>query len=232
VLDRLARQVAVAAHGVVLAHEVARSREHVVSVREEERRRLYRDLHDGLGPSLAALALTVETARDAVPDDPARATDLLDRTLPRLRGTIDDVRGVVNGLRPPALDDLGLAGAVRELATRFGGALDVRVLAGEPGGGLAAATEVAAYRIVAEALANASRHAGASQVAVRLSREGAVLRVTVTDDGRGIGPDAREDGVGLASMRERAEEIGGGCELGVPPGGGTEVRAWLPVGAS
>jgi len=229
-LARLARQVAVAAHALVLAHEVARSREHVVAVREEERRRLYRDLHDGLGPSLAALALTVETARDVVPEEPDRAVALLDRALPRLRGTIDDVRAVVNGLRPPALDDLGLAGALTELATRFGAGPEV-VVDVEVDDGLAAATEVAAYRIVAEALANATRHAAAARVTVRVRRDGRLLRLAVTDDGRGIGPDAREDGVGLVSMRARAEEIGGGLVIDASPGGGTRVRAWLPVGA-
>jgi signal transduction histidine kinase len=229
-LDRLAQQVGVAAHSVLLAHHLRASREEAVRAREEERRRLYRDLHDGLGPSLAALALNVEVARESLDLDPSRTAALLDRALPTLKATVAEVRSVVHGLRPPALDDLGLVGAVRELAGAFAGPrLAVRVEAEGDMGGLPAATEVATYRIVAEALTNASRHADASQVVLTLRREGDRVLVSVEDDGRGVPADS-VPGVGLASMLSRAEEVGG--SLGVAPGArgrGTVVHAVLPA---
>ena len=229
-LDRLAVQVGVAAHSVLLAHHLQASREEAVGAREEERRRLYRDLHDGLGPSLAALALNVEVARESLDTDPARTAALLDRALPTLQATVAEVRSVVHGLRPPALDDLGLTGAVRELAGAFAGPrLTVRVEADGDMAGLPAATEVATYRIVAEALTNASRHADASEVVLTLRREGDRVLVSVEDDGRGVAADS-VPGVGLASMASRAEEVGG--SLGVvtgPRGRGTVVQADLPA---
>ena len=229
-LARLADQVAVAAHSVLLAHHLQASREEAVAAREEERRRLYRDLHDGLGPSLAALALNVEVARELLDAAPERSAVLLDRAVPALKATVSEVRSVVHGLRPPALDDLGLTGAVRELAAGFAGPrLAVRVEAPDDLTGLPAATEVATYRIVAEALTNASRHAGATEVVLTLRRRGDRVLVSVEDDGRGVAPDS-VPGVGLASMASRAEEVGG--RLGVTPGArgrGTVVRADLPA---
>jgi signal transduction histidine kinase len=229
-LGELAGQAAVAVRTVLLTRELGRSREALVTAREEERRRLYRELHDGLGPSLAALALQVETARDLLAEDPGRASAVLDRVLPRLTGTVGDVRQVVTGLRPPALDDLGLDGALRELAGRFATAsLQVSVHAAGLAG-LPAAVEVAAYRIVAEALANAARHAQASQVQVHVERLADVVQVRVTDDGRGLG-DTAPRGIGLPSMRARALELGGTFAAGArPAGAGTVVTARLPVG--
>jgi len=228
-LDALGRQVGVAVHSVLLARDVRRSRQLVVTAREEERRRLRRDLHDGLGPVLAALALQAETARDLVGADPGAATALLDRLVPRLNGAVADVRSLVHELRPPTLDELGLAGAVRELAARFAGPdRAVRVELGELGV-LPAAVDVAAYRIVAEALANAVRHAQPRTVTVALARNGRWLQVEVGDDGRGLDP-AGHAGVGLLSMRERAEELDGRCTVAARPGGGgTVVTARLPL---
>jgi signal transduction histidine kinase len=119
VLDRLAGQAAVAAHTVLLERRLRRSREQVVLAREEERRRLRRDLHDGVGPSLAAVALQLETARDLTTDHPAAAATLLDRLTPRIQALVGDVRALVLELRPPTLDELGLSTAVRELAARL-----------------------------------------------------------------------------------------------------------------
>lgn len=229
-LDRLATQVAVAAHSVLLGHALRASREEAVGAREEERRRLYRDLHDGLGPSLAALALNVEVARDSLATEPERTALLLDRALPRLKAAVGEVRTVVHGLRPPALDDLGLRGAVEELAAAFAGpGLVVRVESDADLSGLPAATEVATYRIVAEALNNVSRHARAGQVVVTMVRSGDEVHVSVEDNGRGLTPGIAP-GLGLASMTGRAEEAGG--RLGVGPGAegrGTSVRAVLPA---
>jgi signal transduction histidine kinase len=232
-LDRLAGQVAVAAHSVLLANHLRASREEAVGAREEERRRLYRDLHDGLGPSLAALALTVEVARESLDADPGRTGRLLDRALPALRGTVSEVRSVVHGLRPPALDDLGLVGAVHELAGSFAGpGLRVRVETDGDMGGLPAATEVATYRIVAEALTNASRHADAREVVLSLRREGDHVQVSVEDDGRGLSADD-SPGIGLASMASRAEEAGGTFRVQRGSRGrGTLVHAVLPAVAT
>ncbi|TCO45077.1 histidine kinase/DNA gyrase B/HSP90-like ATPase [Kribbella antiqua] len=228
-LDQLAAQAAVAAHTVLLARESQRSREAVVVAREEERRRLRRDLHDGVGPSLAALALHVETARDIAPDDPDAARRLLDRLVPRLNAAVADVRAMVHELRPPMLDELGLAAAVRELGDRLStGTTTVRVLADEVAG-LPAAVEVAAYHIAGEATGNAVRHAGASSVAVRVQELDGCLRVEVVDDGSGL-PDRLTPGVGTSSMRERAEELGGQLTIDSGPDG-TRVIAVLPRGA-
>jgi len=241
-LTQVTDNAGVALHSVVLARDLRRSREQLVAAREEERRRLHRELHDGFGPVLAASALQAETARDLLPQDPAAAARILDRVVPRLRGTVDDVRALVHGLRPPALDDLGLGPAVRELATRFAApGLRVQVTADEDLGALPAATEVAAYRIVAEALANAVRHADASQLRVILARTAQGLDVQVVDDGRGLWVSAGDGpvwptspggggGLGLRSMRERVDELGGAFEIVPGPDGrGTRVAVLLPA---
>jgi signal transduction histidine kinase len=227
-LDRLARHAAVAAHTVILARDLTRSREQLVTAREEERRRLYRELHDGLGPSLAALALQVETARDLAANDPAATHELLERAVPRLKSTVDDIRAAVQGLRPPALDDLGLAAALRELAAGFTAPdFDVSVqVADAPT--LPAAVEVAAYRIAAEALTNAARHSGAATASLRVEQRDGQLRVIVQDNGRGCPQHPSGTGFGIASMRERAQELGGAFTLR-SSGHGVCVVAALPV---
>lgn len=229
-LDRLARQTAVSAHTVLLARDIKAARETVLRAREEERRRLRRDLHDGVGPSLAALALQMETARDLVTDDPAGSRELLDRLVPRLNATVADVRALVHELRPPTLDELGLGTAVRELGARLSTSSTAVATRCEDLGTLPAATEVAAYRIAGEAVANAVRHADASLVEVLLRRDDGVLRLEVADDGRGLPPGPR-DGVGLPSMRLRAEELGGVLDTVSGPAG-TRITALLPIGAT
>lgn len=197
--------------------------ERLVLAREEERRRLRRDLHDGLGPALAGLTLQVDTVRNqlASPDVDAALLDL--RT--GIQGTVLDVRRIVEGPRPAALDDLGLVEAVHQLAERSTPAVEVvaDVLPHLP-----AAVEVAAYRIVQEAVANATRHASASRVAVTVTVVDENLVVTVADDGTGV-VTPRTDGVGLGSMRERAEEICGSFVLDARPGHGTTMTARLPL---
>ncbi|MGW1345530.1 sensor histidine kinase [Kribbella sp. NPDC002412] len=229
-LGRLAGQAAVAAHTVLLARESRRAREAIVVAREEERRRLRRDLHDGVGPSLAALALHVETARDIAGDDPEAARELLDRLVPRLNAAVADVRALVHELRPPMLDELGLADAVRELGDRLStGTTRVQVEVDDIAA-LPAAIEVAAYHIAGEATGNAVRHAGAGTVAVRVQEADGCLRIDVVDDGSGL-PEQVKPGVGTSSMRERAEELGGQLTIDSGPAG-TRVTALLPRGAS
>jgi signal transduction histidine kinase len=228
-IEDLARQAGVAAHAVRLTEDLQRSRERLVSAREEERRRLRRDLHDGVGPRLAALTLKIETARNRLDHDPA-SQDLLSDLAERAREAVADVRRSVHALRPPVLDDLGLVPALRETAAQYeGNGLSISVEALDDLSPLPAAVEVAAYRIAQEASANVVRHASARSCAVRfdLDEETGVLRLEVEDDGRGVGEDPGS-GVGLSSMRERAEELGGTCVVGPSPAGGMRVRAELP----
>jgi signal transduction histidine kinase len=213
--------------------ELQRSREGLVSAREEERRRLRRDLHDGVGPQLAALMLELETASDLVADDP-EASALMAKLSRRAREIVSDVRHSVHALRPPALDELGLVEALREGAMQYSPAgLRVSVEDQEELSQLPAAVEVACYRIAQEALANVVRHARASHcsIRIRLDEEAHALSVEVEDDGRGIRDDDRA-GVGMISMRERTEELGGRCTVRPLVGGGTLVEAILPFHAA
>ena len=228
-LEHLARQAAVAVHSVLLSRAAAAARAQTATAREEERRRLRRDLHDGLGPALAAVALQAETARDLVAQDPAAAVTLLDRLVPRLNEAVRDVRTIVHDLRPPTLDELGLAGSVRELATRFATPSRAVQVEADELDVLPAAVDLAAYRIVSEGLANAAKHSAASSVRLALRRSPSSLEVEVRDDGVGLAAGA-VPGVGLRSMRERAEELGGTCTVERSAGGtGTTVVATLPL---
>ncbi|SDF03193.1 Histidine kinase-, DNA gyrase B-, and HSP90-like ATPase [Blastococcus aurantiacus] len=227
-LADVVRQAAGAARAGSLAAQLQASREQLVAAREEERRRLRRDLHDGLGPSLGAVVLRIDTARNLAADRPEEADLLLRRARDEVAAALADVRRLVHDLRPPALDDLGLVGAVRQQAERVLPPHVDLALTGDAGAELPAAVEVAAYRIASEALANVARHARASRVEVALGRDDGALVVTVTDDGCGIAPEAPA-GVGLVSLRERAAELGGSCTVECPPDGGTVVRAVLPA---
>ena len=224
----LVRQAAVAIRARLLATELQESRERLVLGREDDRRRIRRDLHDGLGPVLGGVALRLQAAGNAIDADPGRARELVGLARTEVSDALDDVRRLVHDLRPPALDDLGLAAAVRQQADRVRSELDVSVEA-DGVAGLPAAVEVAAYRIVSEALTNVVKHAAATRADVRLEAGPSALTVTVADDGRGIADDVTA-GVGLLSLRERAEELGGRCEVACPEGGGTVVRAVLPYG--
>src|SRR5829696_918830 len=229
-LEDLARQVGVAAHAVRLATDLQRSRERLVVSREEERRRLRRDLHDGVGPQLAALTLKLEAARNRLSHDP-EAQELLADLAERARAAVADIRRAVHALRPPALDELGLVPALREVAAQYrhkGLSIDLDAPHNLPS--LPAAVEVACYRITQEALTNVVRHAGARSCSVLLAleQEARTVRVEITDDGRGLSSERKGVGVGLSSMRERAEELGGTCTIDSLPGSGTRVSARLP----
>ncbi|WP_243060794.1 sensor histidine kinase [Nocardioides sp. SR21] len=230
-LGDLARHAAVVAHAIALQDAVQLSREQVVVAREEERRRIRNDLHDDLGPRLAATALQLENAVDMVVDDPGRAVQVLERATGYLRDGVADVRRIVDDLRPAALDDLGLEQAVREQATRLGlHGLAVTVTTDGDLAGLSAAAEVAAYRICSEAMTNVARHADARQLRVRLARVPEGVTIEVADDGSGL-PDDLVPGVGLGSMHQRAAELGGTCVVQGGPGTGTAVTATIPVEA-
>jgi signal transduction histidine kinase len=232
-LADVARQAGVVVHAVQLqrdlqhaAADLQLARERLVTAREEERRRLRRDLHDGLGPSLASLTFKLDTARDLMARDPARADALLSGTADQLQTTVAEIRRLVYNLRPPALDQLGLAAALAESAGQVGSvAVAVDMPLDLPP--LPAAVEVAAYRIAQEALTNVARHAGAQHCRLRLWLDGAMLCLEVSDDGRGL-PDDVRNGVGLHAMQERAAELGGVCTVG-SGAEGTVVLARIPL---
>ncbi|HWJ81497.1 MAG TPA: GAF domain-containing sensor histidine kinase [Nocardioides sp.] len=227
-LGDLVRQAATAARTSRLAEEVQESRERLVTAREEERRRIRRDLHDGLGPALSGVVFQLDAARMTVDGDPARAKEQLAAISEHVQGVVADVRRLVHDLRPPALDDRGLVGALRQQADRLEVPLEVVVEPDGLDGRLPAAVEVAAFRIVGEALTNVARHAGATGARLRLELADHELTVEVADDGVGIDAD-RQAGVGLVGLRERAAELGGSAEVTCPVAGGTVVRARLPL---
>ncbi len=213
-LAALARQAGVALHAARATADVQRSRERIVTAREAERQRLRRDLHDGLGPTLASLYQRIDAARQGLTTDPAASARMLDDVAAEMKRAISAVRSLAYALRPPALDELGLIGALNELARQHMArvpelTIEIYADALPP---LSAAVEVAAYRIVSEALTNVIRHAHATRCDVRLAAQADVLRVRVEDDGAGLPADLRS-GVGLLSMRERAEELGGSVSL-------------------
>lgn len=226
-LDDLATTLGAVVHAHALLASVRAAHERVVVAREEERRRLRRDLHDGLGPALAALGLRVDTVRNLLRSGAPEAADAdLFRLRSDLQETVADVRRIVEGLRPPALDDLGLVEALRAVLPE---SVPATVCA-EQLPPLPAAVELAAFRIAHEALSNAARHAAAGELRVRLAAEGSWLELEVADDGNGL-VAARPGGVGLTSMRERAQEVGGRFEVHATPGQGTSVVAQLPLEA-
>lgn len=225
-ISTLAQQVGTAVQAVRLHEDLVRSRAEVVGLREEERRRLRRDLHDGLGPSLAAIGLKAGLAAREVPAGSA-ASGMLGEISAEATASLADVRRLVEALRPPALDELGLVGAVRSRAASLAGPMAIEV-SGEPETmTLPAAVETAAYRIAVEAITNAVRHSGGSRCEVGLRHQDGALTVTVRDDGGGLDP-RRAAGVGLRSMRERAAEVGGEWSVHSATAG-TEVRAVLPT---
>jgi signal transduction histidine kinase len=227
-LDDLARQAAAALYSMQLNTELQQSREHLVTAREEERRRLRRDLHDGLGPTLAALGLKIETARRKLGQNSGADAVLADLSA-RTEEAVADIRRLVYALRPPALDDLGLIGALQQVVAPAESSLHVAIeTPDESLPPLSAATEVAAYRIVQEAFTNIVRHARATQCIICLQVSDAALELSVQDNGVGISDSVRR-GVGLASMRERADELGGSFRITPIAGGGTCVEARLPL---
>jgi signal transduction histidine kinase len=228
VLGDIARQAGAAVHAESLTADLLDSRHRLVSAREEERRRLRRDLHDGLGPALAGHLLRLDVLAARLGPDPAAAAEI-DTLRAELRATMSDVRHLVEGLRPPALDDLGLAGALDQVTRRLtsGTATTVTLdCASLPP--LSAATEVAAFRIVTEAVTNVTKHAGAMCCRVSLHVVDGWLRICIEDDGHGLTIQPVDTGNGLQTMRERAEELRGRLRVTSSPTG-MRVTADLPA---
>lgn len=212
-----------------LAADLIESRGQTIAAVEEERRRLRRDLHDGLGPRLTGVAFTSDAASNLVHSDPAAAVELIAQLRSDTVQAIDEIRRMVYAMRPPALDELGLVPALRQramgLRNRAGAPVAVDISAPDALPALSAAVEVAAYRIVVEALTNIARHSDSPSATVRLVAGEGALEVEIADRGRS---DGWPPGVGLSSMRERAEELGGTLVAGPGPDGG-RVTAWLPT---
>jgi signal transduction histidine kinase len=248
-LEDLARQAEVAVHAVRLTADLQRSRERLVTTREEERRRLRRDLHDGFGPTLASLGLGLNVVRKLMASNELQDADgVLSRLEQETEETVADVRRLIYSLRPPTLDDLGLVAAIQQQAESQGMVvtpIDTKAVercenqpvfwleAPEDLPSLPAAVEVAAYRIAQEAITNVARHARARTCRVRLSVDEAAgaLLLEITDDGIGMST-GRRAGVGLSSMRERAVELGGTCEVEPISPAGTRMLARLPLPTS
>ncbi|SEB65063.1 Histidine kinase [Rhodococcus pyridinivorans] len=209
------------------AEDLEDARRRLTEVRLEERRTIRRELHDGLGPSLAGVRLGLQGARNLVTTDPDAAAGLVDELLRELDRQVDGVRELSRSLLPPVLDELGLTAALDELVithARAGFRVDLR---SDLPAGMSGPIAWAAYGIASEAVINARRHSGADECTVRVAAEGDVLALDIVDDGRGLATDARI-GVGTQSMRERAREVGG--TVGIEPGDprGVVVRARLP----
>jgi signal transduction histidine kinase len=232
-LRDLSRHLGGAVHARRLRDDLQRARERLVLAREEERRRLRRDLHDGIGPALAGLTLKATTARTLLPPGSDAAAAQLHALGEEIRHTVTDVRRIVEGLRPPALDELGLIAACTQAIERL--TADTGLIAtlevADEIPTLPAAVEVATYRIAIEAVTNIVRHARAQHCQIRLAVGGADLVLTVVDDGVGV-TAARQPGSGLTIMRERAEELGGTFAVTDRAGtSGVTVRARLPLPA-
>jgi signal transduction histidine kinase len=236
-LTELAKHAGTALHTARLLADLRRNLDRVLYAREEERRRLRQELHDSVGPILAGISLGLHAARRVMRSDTAQAEQLISHLEQELQTAMGEVRRLFETLRPPALDQLGLVPAVREhieiLATRMrtdeDAAKQVHFELYDAGdlASLPAIVEVAAYRIVCEALTNVVRHSGAGTCTVRITREQG-LRVEVTDDGIGITTRPGR-GLGLGSMRERAAELGGSFAVERPAHGGTRIVARLPI---
>jgi signal transduction histidine kinase len=235
-LADIAGQTGAVASATRLMLALQRSREQLVLAREEERRRIRRDLHDGLGPTLASQTLKLDSVLDLLTEDPEAAVEQVIKLKDQTQLMVADIRQLVHELRPPALDELGLSGALQAHIVQMHGVnngLHISLeTSPDPLPPLPAATEVAAYRITLEAVTNVIRHAQASQCRVRLKIENDAqphyLTLYIVDDGIGL-PGHTHTGVGLTSMRERAEELGGTCAIVRKDARGSEVVAKLPL---
>jgi signal transduction histidine kinase len=229
-LTDIGRQAGAVAEAVRLTNQLEEANRHLLSVRGEERQRLRRDLHDGLGPLLASQMLILDSAQKLMPTNPELAGDLLTQLHRHIRTAVEDVRRLIDSLRPAALDELGLVAAIQDgTADLQRAGLHIAIAAPAELGPLSAATETSAYRIVMEGVTNVVRHAHAAhcQVSLEIVPEH-LLRIVIQDDGTGISESAAA-GVGLDSMRERARELGGAMTIDSRTGEGTTIVATLPM---
>lgn len=226
-LNSLARQVGITLHASRMSETLQAAREQLVLTREEERRRIRRDLHDGLGPTLASLRMQLGAVHRLVRDDPDTAEQLIDELRDDVSTATADIRRLVYELRPPMLDDLGLVTAIKNFKLTDS-PLQLEVIAPEPMPHLSAAVEVAVYRIAGEAIHNVVKHAEATICVVEIQVETGRLTLSVTDDGHTL-PAGHTTGIGLHSMQERAAELGGTFSIQPAKAGGTCIVVHLPL---
>jgi len=222
-VEQLLPTVALVCRAVALAVGAEHARQDVARERDAERARILRDLHDGLGPVLAGMSMRVQAELRRSP------TPLLESLAPELAGARGDLRRLVSGLTPSALHDDDLDRALERLVATFDGdgrQVGLKVDVEQP---MPSDVTVAVYRSVAEGITNALRHGAASHVSVRVTAAGGRVVVDVGDDGVG-GPIA--PGVGITSLRQRAEQLGGSLVVGPRDGRGTLLHVELPTGAS
>lgn len=229
-ISDLAQQVSIVANSILLHKDLQWSRSQLVKAREEERRRLRRDLHDGLGPSLASLKMKLDVAESFIIHQPEKAATIIKETGIQIKQLIEDIRTLVYSLRPPVLDELGLLSAIRELCNQYYLQSIRFTVQSEPDPlpMLPAASEMACFRIAQEAITNVVRHSSAKHCVVEFKIQTDKLRLTITDDGKGISNHIKK-GIGLQSMKERAEELGGTTYFEVPKEGGTRIVAEIPI---
>jgi two-component system sensor histidine kinase DegS len=242
--------LATLAHSAALALENARLHEErlailrqqlaqVTAAQEEERQRIARELHDGVGPALASLNIRLRTARKLIERDRDAAAGEIEELAELAQTNIQDIRRLIYDLRPAILDELGLVAALREYVTRYQKEHNLEVTLSLPDGNsrLPAPLETALFRVIQEALANVARHAGAERVKIELQQDNSCVSASIADDGRGFDLDqaliqSRQGGhLGLWSMRERVEQLGGQFELRSTPGQGTTVMIKVPIHA-
>jgi signal transduction histidine kinase len=222
----LASQLAVLVHAIQLSRTLQAERDRVVAATLAERDRLRRDLHDGLGPSLSGISLGVQAAQTAlVAGDRTTCSALVERMRAETHSAITEIRRLIDDLRPTVLDALGLVEAIRASTHLLSSSVTADVTAVDLSP-IPIRVETAAYRIATEALTNAARHAHAQHIRIVLSVDGAALKISVSDDGRGVG-DA-QPGVGLTSMRRRADDLAGQLQVSSNRNG-TTVTAILPL---
>jgi signal transduction histidine kinase len=228
VITRICAQASPALQGARLVNELVEARARVVIAREDERRRLRRDLHDDLAPTLAGLGLSAAVVERFSRAGDRRAADAATDLAGQLQGASRQVRDIAYNLRPPVLDDRGLVAAIEDTVATTGGPPQVRVVAPSGRLELPAAVEACALRIVQEAVINVRRHAAASSCEVSIVHEPDALRIEIVDDGIGF-TEPRLAGIGIRSMTERASEIGGSVSFHSEARQGTRVSVRLPV---
>ncbi|WP_344293303.1 sensor histidine kinase [Agromyces neolithicus] len=231
-LRALAAQIAAVVRAQRLTEQVEAQRDVIVDARLHERERLRRELHDGLGPALTGIGLGLEGLADAVTaQDQARALEIARVLRDEVGGTVAEVRRILDDLQPAALDDNGFSQAIRHRVAAVAATLPVEVRIGDLPV-LPLEVEQAAYRIVSEAVANAARHARAARLLVEIETADGRLTLRVRDDGTGFDETAAHAGIGLASMRERARELGGELFVESALGVGTTVTFEVPIGVT
>ena len=226
-LKEVAQQLGIALRAAQLTTELQASREHLVIAREEERRRIRNDLHDGLAPTLSAVQMQLGAIKKLLNQDLPQAETMINEVRDDMRLATIEIRQIVYDLRPPMLDELGLVGAIKSF--RFPSS-EIRFEVNAPHTlpPLSAAVEVAIYRIASEAVHNVVKHAQATLCIISIEVLEDRLRLTVTDDGKGF-PEKLQAGIGLRSMKERAEEVGGTFSIQTGIGSGICLMASLPI---